>query len=201
MNSFDDYHRAAASAMSEGGVKPELECFDPGTSRRGAADRHGRCSSRRSILVHPGGDGRHPAHGPQPRVHMASRSRTPHLEGHRHPREQWDAGRGRAVLGGNIRVGLEDNFYLSDGQMAGSNGDLVEKAVRMARRTRAANRPLWTRRGSCSGCVSFYVELGDGRFQATRAHDAGRGTRSHQHAGPPSALLMRELERIGARTW
>ncbi len=36
-------------------------------------------------------------------------------------------------MGGNVRVGLEDNFYLTPGQMARSNGDLVEKAVRMVR--------------------------------------------------------------------
>lgn len=34
---------------------------------------------------------------------------------------------------GNVRVGLEDNFYLSPGQMAASNGDLVAKAARMVR--------------------------------------------------------------------
>ena len=28
------------------------------------------------------------------------------------------------TLGGSIRVGLEDNFYLPDGSMARSNGDL-----------------------------------------------------------------------------
>ncbi|TMA21051.1 MAG: 3-keto-5-aminohexanoate cleavage protein, partial [Deltaproteobacteria bacterium] len=35
----------------------------------------------------------------------------------------------------NVRVGLEDNFYLDSAgtQMARSNGDLVAKAVRMAR--------------------------------------------------------------------
>ena len=31
--------------------------------------------------------------------------------------------------GGNVRVGLEDNFYLEEGRMAKSNGDLVEKAA------------------------------------------------------------------------
>ena len=35
------------------------------------------------------------------------------------------------TLGGNIRVGLEDNFYLREGEMARSNGDLVEKATRL----------------------------------------------------------------------
>jgi uncharacterized protein (DUF849 family) len=39
------------------------------------------------------------------------------------------------ALGGNIRVGLEDNFYVAPNVMAKSNGDLVEKAVRMARDT------------------------------------------------------------------
>jgi uncharacterized protein (DUF849 family) len=38
------------------------------------------------------------------------------------------------VLGGNVRVGLEDNFYLPDDTtMAKSNGELVEVAVRMVR--------------------------------------------------------------------
>jgi 3-keto-5-aminohexanoate cleavage enzyme len=32
------------------------------------------------------------------------------------------------TLGGSVRVGLEDNFYLPDGKMARSNGDLIAKA-------------------------------------------------------------------------
>jgi 3-keto-5-aminohexanoate cleavage enzyme len=36
-------------------------------------------------------------------------------------------------MGGNVRVGLEDNFYLPGGQMVSSNGDLVGQAVKMAR--------------------------------------------------------------------
>ncbi len=36
-------------------------------------------------------------------------------------------------LGGNVRVGLEDNFYLPDGTMAKSNADLVDVAVRKIR--------------------------------------------------------------------
>lgn len=47
--------------------------------------------------------------------------------------DQWRLVAGAIALGGNIRVGLEDNFYLTKGKMAGSNGDLVEKAVRMIR--------------------------------------------------------------------
>jgi uncharacterized protein (DUF849 family) len=37
------------------------------------------------------------------------------------------------IMGGNVRVGLEDNFYLETGRMACSNGELVEKAARMIR--------------------------------------------------------------------
>jgi uncharacterized protein (DUF849 family) len=35
-----------------------------------------------------------------------------------------------ALVGGNVRVGLEDNIYLSRGRLA-SNGELVERAVRI----------------------------------------------------------------------
>jgi 3-keto-5-aminohexanoate cleavage enzyme len=35
--------------------------------------------------------------------------------------------------GGHIRVGFEDNVYLSRGVLAKSNAELVEKAVRLAR--------------------------------------------------------------------
>lgn len=47
--------------------------------------------------------------------------------------EQWLVIGTALALGGNVRVGLEDNFYLSRGEMAEGNGPLVEKAVGMAR--------------------------------------------------------------------
>jgi len=37
------------------------------------------------------------------------------------------------LIGGNCRVGLEDNLFLDKGQMAKSNGEQVEKMVRIAR--------------------------------------------------------------------
>jgi len=46
-------------------------------------------------------------------------------------REQWMLVGAAISLGGNIRVGLEDNFYLPNGEMARSNGDLVAKAHEM----------------------------------------------------------------------
>ena len=47
-------------------------------------------------------------------------------------REQWQLVAAALTLGGSIRVGLEDNFYLPNGEMARSNGDLIAKARQMA---------------------------------------------------------------------
>jgi 3-keto-5-aminohexanoate cleavage enzyme len=46
-------------------------------------------------------------------------------------REQWMLVAAALTLGGNVRVGLEDNFYLPDGEMARSNGDLIARARQM----------------------------------------------------------------------
>ena len=47
-------------------------------------------------------------------------------------RQQWMLLGASLALGGSVRVGLEDNLYLPDGQMARSNGDLIAKARQMA---------------------------------------------------------------------
>src|SRR5947209_19083732 len=46
-------------------------------------------------------------------------------------RDQWRMVAAALTLGGSIRVGLEDNFYLPDGTMARSNGELIAKARQM----------------------------------------------------------------------
>ncbi len=46
-------------------------------------------------------------------------------------REQWTLVAAALALGGSIRVGLEDNFYLPGGEMARSNGELIAKARQM----------------------------------------------------------------------
>ncbi|MHB8657861.1 MAG: beta-keto acid cleavage family enzyme [Solirubrobacteraceae bacterium] len=47
-------------------------------------------------------------------------------------RAQWMLVAAALTLGGSIRVGLEDNFYLPDGTMARSNGELIAKARALA---------------------------------------------------------------------
>jgi 3-keto-5-aminohexanoate cleavage enzyme len=48
-------------------------------------------------------------------------------------RDQIPMGIMGALLGGNLRVGFEDNVYLSKGVLAKSNAELVEKAARIIR--------------------------------------------------------------------
>jgi 3-keto-5-aminohexanoate cleavage enzyme len=50
-------------------------------------------------------------------------------------REQWTLVAAALSLGGSVRVGLEDNFYLPDGEMARSNGDLIARARRIVEDT------------------------------------------------------------------
>jgi uncharacterized protein (DUF849 family) len=47
-------------------------------------------------------------------------------------RPQWTMIAAALSLGGSVRAGLEDNFYLPDGTMARSNGELIARARQMA---------------------------------------------------------------------
>ena len=48
-------------------------------------------------------------------------------------RSAWTMAAIGIAMGGNVRVGFEDNVYLGKGHKAASNGELVEKVVRLAR--------------------------------------------------------------------
>jgi 3-keto-5-aminohexanoate cleavage enzyme len=49
------------------------------------------------------------------------------------PELQWGVLATAIILGGHVRVGMEDNPFLSPGEYANSNAQLVEKIVRIAR--------------------------------------------------------------------
>jgi 3-keto-5-aminohexanoate cleavage enzyme len=49
------------------------------------------------------------------------------------PVEQWKVLSTAISLGGHVRIGMEDNPFISPGEYARSNADLVEKIVRIAR--------------------------------------------------------------------
>ena len=48
-------------------------------------------------------------------------------------RAAWTMAATAIAMGGNVRVGFEDNIYLGKGQKAASNGELVAKVVRIAK--------------------------------------------------------------------
>jgi len=122
------------SAMNEADVKPELECFDTGHT-------HGvwplvdmgilKPPLQYSFIVNVLG-------GIPPLVEslqLQAKLIVPGSEwevigiSHGH----WRMLAAALVLGGNIRTGLEDHLYLPSGEMAKSNGDMVEEAVRLCR--------------------------------------------------------------------
>ena len=122
--------------MKEAGVKPELECFDVGHTNsawplidKGLLKRPLQFSFIMGVL----GGIRASTENLALQAREAPPDSTWEVIGISH--EQWRMVGAALSLGGNVRVGLEDNFYLdSEGkQMARSNGELVAKAVRMAR--------------------------------------------------------------------
>jgi len=124
-------------AMNEEGIKPEHECFDAGHLAN--LDPLIDCGLLReplhiSLVMGVTGGIRPTARN----LAMMAENVPGGADG---PNEWGVIGIGRGqwlliaaalTLGGNARAGLEDNFYLPDGQMARSNGDLIAKARQLA---------------------------------------------------------------------
>jgi uncharacterized protein (DUF849 family) len=128
-NSFDDIV-AFARAIRENGIKPEMECFDTGhvhshvvLEDMGLLDQPYHFSFIMGVLGGIPATARHLGFQAE-NVPAGSRWKVIGIS-----REQWPLCMAALSLGGDIRVGLEDNFYLPDGEMASSNGDLVEAAA------------------------------------------------------------------------
>ena len=129
-------------------VKPECECFDTGhVANSYPLIDMGLLTPPVQYSLILGVLGGAPA-DPRTLEHMASllpESSTWEVIGI--SRDQWMLVSAAVALGGNVRVGLEDNFYLPDGQMASSNGDLVETAATIARLSgRSVAEPAEARR-------------------------------------------------------
>jgi 3-keto-5-aminohexanoate cleavage enzyme len=154
-NSFDDII-AFAKAMKEHGAKPEMECFDTGhtNSHRVLADlglieAPFHFSFIMGVLGGIPASARHLAFQAE-QVPAGSRWKVIGIS-----REQWPLAMAALALGGDVRVGLEDNFYLPNGEMAKSNGELVAAAaelVKLSGRSVAsvdeAKQLLWPHGGS-----------------------------------------------------
>jgi len=122
-------------ATKDGGAKPEFECFDVGIVRSvGMYWRNGMVAETPRYNFVMGVASGMPADpnllpillklklpGALWQVTAIGRA------------EIWPLHRACAELGGCLRTGLEDTFYLPDGAKATSNGQLVEAAARLAR--------------------------------------------------------------------
>lgn len=121
-------------AMNAANIKPELECFDTGHT-------HGiwplldmgilKTPLQFSFIVNVLG-------GIPPLVEslqLQTRIMPPGSEWEviGIGRSGWKMIAAAAVLGGNVRAGLEDNLYLPNGDKARSNGELIETAARVVR--------------------------------------------------------------------
>jgi 3-keto-5-aminohexanoate cleavage enzyme len=134
-NSFDTIIRFL-KAMREFGIRPEHECFDSGhVANLDPLIDMGLLEEPLQIECVMGVSGGIRA-TPRNLAHMADQ--IPGGPESRNnwgvigiSRDQWRLVAAAAALGGNVRVGLEDNFYLPDGEMARSNGDLIARARRM----------------------------------------------------------------------
>ena len=135
-NSFDTIIEFL-SAMRELGIKPEHECFDAGhIANLDPLLDMGLLSEPLQISLVIGVNG-----GIRPNARNVSlmADQIPGgPEGKNQwqvigvSRDQWRLVGAALALGGNVRAGLEDNFYLPNGEMARSNGDLIAKSRQMA---------------------------------------------------------------------
>ena len=132
-NSFDDI-AFLLQRMAEAGVKPECECFDVGHVESvgplvdmGALSPPVQFSLIHGVVGGISATARNLAHMASV-VPLGSTWGVIAIS-----REQWSLVAAAAALGGNVRVGFEDNFYLPSGEMASSNGELVEAAAQVVR--------------------------------------------------------------------
>ena len=134
-NTFGKIERML-SAMNDAGVKPELECFDAGhTNSIWPLYDMGKLKKPTQISFIMGVLGGLPTSIEAMQLQRQTIPPESTWEVIGIGKEQWRLLASSLVLGGNIRVGLEDNFYLPSGDMAKSNGELVEKAAQLVRLT------------------------------------------------------------------
>ncbi len=121
-------------AMNSAGVRPELECFDTGHIANtsplidmGVLEPPYQFSLIMGVLGGIPGTTRHLTN------QVDTLPDGSHWQVIGVGLKQWPLVAAAIAMGGNVRVGLEDNFYVEEGRMAKSNGELVEKAARIAR--------------------------------------------------------------------
>jgi 3-keto-5-aminohexanoate cleavage enzyme len=122
-------------AMRDAGTKPEFECFDVGIVRSvGMFRRNGMVATTPQYNLVMGVESGMPTDPDLLPILIRLKLPDAHWQVTAIGRaEIWPLHRRCAELGGCLRTGLEDTFYLPDGARATSNGQLIEAIARIAR--------------------------------------------------------------------
>ena len=136
-----DKVKAFAEVMQAEGIVPECECFDTGIVRAvGMYRQVGLLTDPLHVSFVMGVASGMPAKAAWLPLLIDELPEGAHWQAVVIGRaEVWDVHREVARLGGDVRTGLEDTFYLPDGSKASSNGALVEALVDCL--TAAGRRP------------------------------------------------------------
>jgi uncharacterized protein (DUF849 family) len=123
------------AAMNQLGVVPECECFDTGIVRSIALYQQvGLLKGPVHISLVVGVASGMPAKAEWLPLLVAEMPAGAHFQTIAIGREDvWPVHRRCAELGGHLRTGLEDTFYLPDGSKTDSNGRLIAELVKVAR--------------------------------------------------------------------
>ena len=134
---------AFLEVMRETGALPEFECFDVGIVRSvGMFMRAGLYRGHADLNFVMGVDSGMPADPALLPILVGLLPTGATWQVTAIGRENvWPLHQRTAELGGNLRTGLEDTFYLPDGRKARSNGELIAAIVALAR---AAGREIAT---------------------------------------------------------
>jgi len=123
--------------MTAHNVVPEFECFDTGIVRSvGMFKANGMFAGDPHLSCVMGVDSGMPARAdllPILKDELPADAHWQVIATGPGREKIWDLHRRCVELGGNMRTGLEDTFYLPDGEKASDNGQLVEALVGIAR--------------------------------------------------------------------
>lgn len=124
-----------SQTMQRLGIVPECECFDTGIVRSVALyARNGLIKSPPNVSLVMGVESGMPAKPewlPLLQAEMLPGTRWQVIAIGR--QEVWALHRRTAELGGHLRTGVEDTFYLPSGEKTSGNGQLIEALVKVAR--------------------------------------------------------------------
>ena len=131
-NSFDTM-QYVVKIMKEAGTTPEMECFDTSHIRNAEPLRDmGLIPDNACYSLVMGVMGGIPATTENLIHQIRQVPKDAFWQVIAISRKQWQLAAVACTMDGNFRVGLEDNFYLPNGEMAKSNGECVEAGVTLA---------------------------------------------------------------------